>query len=455
MAKKTKPSPPPQAAAAPEPAPRKIGALTALLWSSFGAALLALYQWMELLVANAGGDLACSINASLDCAPVWSSSFAKAIGGATGIPIAAWGLVWALAAFACAFGAWLAALNRPGDPRTTNAARVVALAGIFAVITLFTVSLGVGVLCPTCLLTYALTITYAIAAFRLPGPMVPAGGELVRGGLTALGLVFAAYLALLLATRGSPTSPDRPATPLTTSRDAGSAPLSPAVRGPLADYLATLDRRSLQMLSDQLHHHKSSPPIPAVAPRFRSGAATAPLQMVEWTDIKCGHCAHFVATMKEMKPSIDGGGLAIEPRQFPLDSECNPDVPQTDGAGTRCMGARTLICLEGSDAFFRAQEKMFEEQEKLTKDRVLEIARSFAPDKAALDRCIGSPETEAKLREDIRYAVSSHIEGTPQVVLNGRHADPSPALVYALVLAAGDADHAAFSLLPPPRPRSH
>src|SRR4051812_39649124 len=71
-----------------------------LLGFAFLEALLAVYQWMELIVVRGGGAAVCSVNETVNCATVWSSPFASRVHGLVGMPVAGLGLVWGLTAFA-------------------------------------------------------------------------------------------------------------------------------------------------------------------------------------------------------------------------------------------------------------------------------------------------------------------------------------------------------------------
>src|SRR5438105_14330485 len=50
------------------------GVFAALLILGFLASLSALFQWMELMVAKAGGALFCRVSETLDCGVVWRAS---------------------------------------------------------------------------------------------------------------------------------------------------------------------------------------------------------------------------------------------------------------------------------------------------------------------------------------------------------------------------------------------
>ena len=57
--------------------------------------------------------------------------------------------------------------------------------------------------------------------------------------------------------------------------------------------------------------------------------------------------------------------------------------------------------------------------------------------------------TEAALRDDIAWAMSCDIKGTPLMLVNGRTAPAFPPFLHAILLAGGDAKHPLFAYLPP------
>lgn len=483
--------------------------LGSLLASAVLLALLALYQWMELLVLEAGGKLSCSVNATLDCGPVWSSPAAKTIAGLAHMPVAALGLVWGLAATIIVGALLVRAATRPetGRPLTAwiAAARWTALAGVLVSLGLGGVSLSMGVYCPTCLATYALTAAFASAAVMLPGPLK---GEGLGAGLGwAVGIALVCYFALLVPASRSPKSADvmgktaldkvlatppkapvasAPASPAATpiasapaSPVASEAPTSPAATpGPatpppgipsaltgseIAELISALPPRGQQILADVILEYSMGTTqvrAPTDKPRFVHGSASAPVSMTEWTDIMCGHCAEFVATLAEVQARLPAGLVRVEPRQFPLDQECNPTMPRSDGTGTRCAAARALVCLEGAggSVYFDAQHAMFKEQSNLSKARVIEIARGHAFDKRTFDECLASPETDKKIQADIQAALKAGLEGTPHVIMNGKVAPPFGPFLYVFLASQGRLDNPALAMLPkgqPPQPHDH
>jgi len=412
-----------------------------LLLLALAVAGLAIYQWVELRVVESGGQVICSVNETVDCETVWTSPFAKSIQDAVGMPVAALGILWGLVGAACA--AWLLVRARSGRPirDEMGAVRVAAGVGLLSVAGLGAGSFSAGALCLTCLLTYFLVLGFAaVALFAFPRPWVPKGGE----WWTALGMpsvsAVIVYGILLIPARSLPAA----------SLAVPSAAARPAS---LAAYLAKATPAERQAISDTLAEYRGQS-VPGLLPpeRNRLGDASAPVKVVEWTDIRCSHCRHFNQVLEGLRAVLPSGSLAVEARNFPLDGACNPLVPQT-GNGISCDGALALICLERAPDFWRLREKLFEAQHGLTRDRILDIATStFTVTRAELETCMATPATRDRLNEDIQYAQLYNPTGTPVVSVNGRPAPAAGPFLYVLAMTAGNPDAPALaSLLPPPR----
>jgi protein-disulfide isomerase len=185
--------------------------------------------------------------------------------------------------------------------------------------------------------------------------------------------------------------------------------------------------------------------------RARLGPADAPVKVVDFTDILCGHCRAFEQVEGELEKAAPPGSLSFEPRYFPLDGECNAQVQKTVGDGIRCLGAKVQLCLEGTPAFSKVRHDIFENQQSLTKDKVLEFAVKGSGRSAdELMACVNSPETTAKLNQDIEYAMRFHISGTPLILVNGKESQPAPMFLLGMAIAKGDANSSVFSTFPPP-----
>jgi protein-disulfide isomerase len=423
--------------------------------------LLAFYQWSSLAEAEAGGKLACSINASIDCAPVWTSGFAKQVRTLTGLPVAALGVAWSFVALVLGGSAALQA-RRGGPGATLNGAlRVLSWAGLVAVVTFAGVSAKLGILCPTCVGTYVLTFAFSIVVLRTHNVPVEA---YVKGGALTGALTLVTVLSLRAMPMAKPvedvgalpptpsTSPSAPSTS-PASGVAGAPSTAPSAPDDIEAFVAALSPMQKQALADTLEMYRTAKPLDrgASPERARIGDKFAPVVLTEWTDVMCGHCAAFVLGLKLASTTrFPKERVAIEPKHFPLDKECNVHVQHSEGNGTRCAAARALVCAEQGGGLEALQQKLFESQPTLTKDRVKELAAPLVG--PGLDTCMASPDTAAAIRADADLGVAAGLEGTPHLLVNGRSAPPFLPLIVALALANGDANHAAFRSLPAPKP---
>lgn len=417
---------------------RPSGAALATLFVSSGGLLgLAIYQWLELIHVRTGGTAACSVNETVNCATVWDSPFSHMVQEWLGIPVAGLGVLWGAVALLLAF----LTLQRPATFR--SAVKAWALVGLLSCVTFISASFQARAVCLTCLGTYALTAVYAFGAMKLlGGGAVPPARELI-GGL-GWGLVLTVPLFFGLLYPGSKT-------PL----EAASVPkLDKHNPDDFDAVMATLSQREKLTAAWARNEWKNAPahdtsmfPVHA-----HKGKADAPVRIVEFTDILCGHCAQFEEMLREIEGMSPEGGLSIEPRYYPLDEECNPDIKGTAGDGVRCYGAKLQICAELHPKFFLMRREFFQNQRQLDQGMMLAIAKRHGVDTDALAECIKSPATASRLGEDIAYARKFNIQGTPLVLLNGKATPPSPVFLLGMVLSGGNVDAPYFQRLPPPPP---
>jgi uncharacterized membrane protein len=441
-------------------------------------ALWAEFQWAELMLARMGTSPFCDINETFNCGAVWESPFAKGVHEATRLPVAAWGLVWSLAATLLP----LLALVRPRllGAGAGAALRLTALAGLGAVGGLATASFVAGALCLGCIGTYVLVGDHAFVVWRATSGT--GFSELTRGFAFAGACVVGGYLILLYpgtqtpqanknalkladiakpvgaakAPPKAPTAPTGPTGPTGPAAPAGPSPFDgPPTGDPARDellqkFVGSLDPQGRQMLSDMLLMYRRAPQQePPTARHHVIGGAGAPLKMTEWTDVLCPHCAMLHATVGEIHRVVAPGLFSVDARQFPLDGVCNSGVGRKSEDGLRCVAAKAQLCLEGNPRHFEASGVLFEGR-PASVDAVYQLLTPFISP-AKLKACIESKETDAKLQDDIKFALERGLEGTPLVLLNGKEARPFGPLLYALVLTSGSDSHPAFKALPPPR----
>lgn len=411
--------------AAPTP-----GALAKLAALGFCSALWALFLW-----TRSGGT---------------DTSFAAAIHRVTGLPAAGWGLVWGITAFLFPLLGLLRLAQRRPSSTLVWAGRWTGVLGMVVVVLILIGSAAARSLCSGCAILHALIIWYG-AVTLVTWQQVPAR-EARRGLALAAGASAAIFLLLLYPSLRTLSASETRQEAFT-----GSLWKSPGTGDPARDrqvdsLVASLAPQLKQTLSDSLYIYRSSPGL--TLPPLRTLRSTdAPVRITEFTDVLCRQCAGLHATLKSLRESLPPGSLNIEARQYPLDRQCNPYDTSKHGRSARCLAAVAQICMERHEKAFEFASALFENQTGLTEEKVYDLAAPYVsrPD---LERCAGSPQTQAKLADDLAFAHRYRPRGVPLVVVNGHRGTSFGPFLKAVVLTRGAAFHPAFETLPEPIPRS-
>jgi protein-disulfide isomerase len=172
------------------------------------------------------------------------------------------------------------------------------------------------------------------------------------------------------------------------------------------------------------------------------------VRLTEFADALCGHCAQLHELLSGLRRQLPPGSFSIEARHFPLDAACNPQMSGPSKHPVRCTAARVLICAEHQPWAFELAGEIFEHQRELDEARLWELVERHGA-RAAIESCAFSEVTEARLLDDIAWAVEQGIEGTPLVLIDGRRAPSHPTFLIAMILAGSDPDHPLLRRLPP------
>ncbi|MBK6685211.1 MAG: thioredoxin domain-containing protein [Deltaproteobacteria bacterium] len=434
--------------------------LSLLLVLGLGLSLLALFQWAELLISLAGGEISCAIDERFNCAQVWTSPVAIQIHTLTGVPVAGWGLVYGLSVFGLTVLLVRSALLGRSLAPGLHALRLFAGVGVLVSIALFLITVQLGTYCLTCIATYCLVGAFAAVAFRLrpEQPFAQVGAAKVLGPAAAL--IVGAWVVLLFP--GSRTPHERVVdlgTKKVAPPPAGQPPPPPPPGDALGQFLANLPPQGRQAVADGLLEFKNGRPPPSAvyASRLVIGPRGSKVHLLDWSDLRCGHCRHLSEVMAQLEEEAPGA-FSHESRWFPLDGTCNPKVPpnMTDPTKVRCDGAKAMICMEGEAGYGAVRRAVFLEQQTITMDRLFQLAQEKAKvERRVLEACIVHPDTQKKLAEDIEYAARYDLQGTPLLLVNGRSVHPVAPFLYAMILAQGDPSAPSFSALPPGQAHDH
>ena len=434
--------------------PRPFVALAALGTAS---ALWAIFLWRELILARAGETPFCGFGESVDCGDLWSAAFATTMHHATGLPVAGWGTAWGLVATLLPLGALTFGEHRDRLAATCSAIDLTAIAGFIGTLVLLAASAQEGLFCTSCALTYVLTLAYAAITFlalrNRPLPASPHGVTLASA-VTAVVYLSLLYPGLKTPRSLSDTGQRALATvapqPSEPSQATGSPAGQPDPDRRLRELVSNLPPQGLQGLADSIHLFENSPHFPPEAPRsLATGSPDAAVQITEFTDILCSHCATLHQTLAYLTTLVPAESFQVDARHFPLDGNCNPNLEVRGEESVRCLAARAQICAEDTGHAFEFAEALFKRQQGLTAEQVFETATPFI-DRATLDLCLESDETQRKLDEDIEYAWRYRPKGTPLVLIDGRQSTQFGPFIFAMILTGGKTDHPAFAQLPPP-----
>jgi Thioredoxin/Vitamin K epoxide reductase family len=425
------------------PSPSSLAVLAALGTAS---SLWALFLWGELLLSRRGGTPFCALGAGADCTALWDSAFASAVHRLSGLPVAGWGLVWGLSAFVLPLLALVrTARNRPA-PVYVSAIRLLAASGVVTVFMLLGVAAVERAFCLGCFVSYLFVGGYA--GIALAGWSRAGFPEPGRGAALALAAAAGAFVLLLYPGLHTPRR----------SSEAGREAVAGLAGGPerdqkLRELVGSLRPDLRQTLSDSLYIYRSSSPVALPPPRSLLGSPRAPVRITEFTDVLCSHCADLHQTLVALRQSLPEGSFSVEPRQFPLDAECNP-LMRSRSDPVRCLAAKAKICLEDRKDAGAFTAALFDKQKGLKPDQVFGLAAPYLP-RPALEACVASPATQGRLAEDIDIASRTDPDGTPIVLVNGRRGTSFGPFLYAMVLTGGEAEHPAFTGLPPANPAAH
>ena len=145
------------------------------------------------------------------------------------------------------------------------------------------------------------------------------------------------------------------------------------------------------------------------------GKADAPVTIVEYASMTCGHCASFhnIIYPKLKEKYIDTGKARLVFREFPLDN-----VAAAVSMLARCVGGEGPPAFI-SEMFKRQQEWAFTQGNPLP--RLFEMARQAGFTQATFDACL----TDTKLLENIeasrkRATEKFGVNATPSFFINGK-----------------------------------
>jgi protein-disulfide isomerase len=160
------------------------------------------------------------------------------------------------------------------------------------------------------------------------------------------------------------------------------------------------------------------------------GPDDAAIVLVEYGDYECPHCAHAHAVLQVVLPDL-GDDVRFIFRNFPL-TEVHPQ------AQAAAEAAESVAAHGGNDAFWETHDLLFENQDALEPDDLLEYASAAGVDRAVVAEDLSKGMMTARVRADFKGGIRSGVNGTPTFFVNGRRfeGDWADAAAFAAALRA-------------------
>jgi protein-disulfide isomerase len=137
------------------------------------------------------------------------------------------------------------------------------------------------------------------------------------------------------------------------------------------------------------------------------GPATAPVTLVEYGDYECPYCRAAVPIVKELQELL-GDQLRYVFRHFPL-TGMHPHAQHA---------AEVAEAAAAQGKFSEMHADLFEHQEALQDDHLMQYAADLDLDAARIRRELGAHSHAGKVRDDFESGVRSGARGTPTFYLD-------------------------------------
>lgn len=167
--------------------------------------------------------------------------------------------------------------------------------------------------------------------------------------------------------------------------------------------------------------------VPVDETDHAQGSTNAPVTMIEYGDFQCPHCAAAHGIIKAVQ-RIAGDELRFVYRHFPL-TQIHPLAE---------LAAETSEVLGTQGKFWEAHDLIFENQEKLSPEFLMELARRLSTNIKKFMENLDAHVSLPKVRKDFMSGLRSGVNGTPSIFINGKRL-MAPVTLPVLLSVIGDA----------------
>lgn len=147
------------------------------------------------------------------------------------------------------------------------------------------------------------------------------------------------------------------------------------------------------------------------------GRADAPVTLVEYGDFECEFCGRAYPIVKSLQRTL-GDRMRLVFRHFPL-REAHAHAQHAAEA------SEAASALGGNRAFWAMHDQLFEHQDALEDDELLQYAAIIGLDARAVDEALSEETYAPQVRASFRSGVRSGVNGTPTFFINDERYDGS------------------------------
>jgi len=146
----------------------------------------------------------------------------------------------------------------------------------------------------------------------------------------------------------------------------------------------------------------------ATADSPAQGPASAPIELVEFSDFQCPYCYRAHPVIKQVLNTY-GSKIRFVYRNYPL-----PNHPNARPA------AEAAQCANEQGQFWPYHDRLFADQTKLGNDDLKASAAALGMDAAKFNACLDSHKYKARVDADTQAGNEVGVNGTPAFFINGR-----------------------------------
>ncbi|HSD09449.1 MAG TPA: thioredoxin domain-containing protein [Candidatus Binatia bacterium] len=151
---------------------------------------------------------------------------------------------------------------------------------------------------------------------------------------------------------------------------------------------------------------------------YAHGPENAPIQLVEFSDFECPHCALAYVTLKDLLPRYQNQIRFIY-HNFPLSNDCNSAISQK-GHAHACRAAVAGDCAAQQGRFQPYSNLLFANQGNLDDKSLAGYAKQVGLDVDAFETCLNSTAAAERVADDIKRAQKAGVKSTPTFFINNR-----------------------------------